>query len=59
MTLLMYTTSHRNFGDGNGLDRVAGNHNHDLLLGSQKQGEELFADADRSASDYTAVFGLV
>ena len=54
----MCATSHRNFGDGNGLDRVAGNHNHDLLFGTQKQGEELFTDADRSAGDYTAVSGL-
>ena len=38
---------------------VAGNHDHDLLLGTQEQGEDLFTDTDRSASDYTAVFGLV
>lgn len=55
----MCVTSHWNFGDGDGLDRVAGNHDHDLLLGTQEQGEELFTDTDRSASDYTAVFGLV
>lgn len=55
----MCATSHRNFGDGNGLDRVAGNHDHDLLLGTQKQGEEFLADADRSASNYAAVSGLV
>ena len=55
----MYATSHRDFGDGDGLDTAAGNYNHDPLLGTQEQGEELLADAERSASDYTAVLGLV
>ena len=53
----MYATSHWDFGDGDGLDTVAGNHDHDPLLGTQEQGEELFTDTDRSASDYTAVLG--
>ena len=30
-----------------------------IAVGTQEQGEELLADADRSASDYTAVFGFV
>lgn len=55
----MYATSHRDFDDGDGLDTVAGNHDHDPLLGTQEQREELFTDADRSASNYTTVLGLV
>ena len=55
----MRATSHRDFGDGDGLDTATGNHDHDPLLGTQEQREELFTDAERSASDYTAVLGLV
>ena len=54
----MRAASHRNLGNGDGLDRTAGNHDHDLLPGAQEQFEELFTDADRSAGDYAAVLGF-